>query len=339
MSGQGVCTLYKWPECWGLPSLSPACIQAEAYLRLSGANFTVEVCSTSSSSPTGQLPALEREAYISPAESDEFASAASVIAYAKKHVRDLDSHLSLGQRADLLAFTTLVESRLNVATTLTTWCEARGFAEIKKAAYGGKLPFPLSQLIPWSKQREVRKRLEQHADMEQVYSAAVEVLDALSDRLRSCSSTFFFGEQPTSLDALLAGHLLYYRSSPAVAPVLQEKVQSQPALCDYLDRLTGRYFAMPAVPRAALDGGAGAPSWSDAAKGQKKPSTPKVEPSPAELQFRRHSTYWLVGAGAAVLSYLLMSGRYIQFATIMERAGEDDDGDDEDDEDDEGDDE
>ena len=28
-----------------------------------------------------------------------------------------------------------------------------------QAAYGNKLPFPLSQLIPWSKQREVRKRL------------------------------------------------------------------------------------------------------------------------------------------------------------------------------------
>lgn len=29
MSSQTTVTLYKWPECWGLPSLSAACIQTE----------------------------------------------------------------------------------------------------------------------------------------------------------------------------------------------------------------------------------------------------------------------------------------------------------------------
>ncbi|KXZ56862.1 hypothetical protein GPECTOR_1g778 [Gonium pectorale] len=325
MSGSS-CILFKWPECWGLPSLSPACIQAEAYLRLAGANFAADVCSTSSSSPTGQLPALERDAYISPAEADEFASAAAVIAYAKKHIKDLDAHLSLGQRADMLAFSALIDSRLALATTLTTWCEPRGFKEHKAAAYGNNLPFPLSYLIPWSKQREVQKRFPQHTDMEQVYSGAVQVLDALADRLRATGGAFFFGNEPTSLDALLAGHLMYYRMSPAVAPV-----QSQPALCAYLDRLTGRYFSIPATPRSALESEAG-PSWSEAAKGQKKPQQPKVEPTPAELKFRRHSYYWLLGAGSAIVAYILLSGRYIQFPAVLEQLGEDDGGDEDEDE-------
>ncbi|GLC44359.1 hypothetical protein PLESTB_000477700 [Pleodorina starrii] len=331
MNSQSVCILYKWPECWGLPSLSPACIQAEAYLRLSGVQFAVEVCSTSSSSPTGQLPALERDAYISPGASDEFSSAAAVVAYAKKHIKDLDAHLSLGQRADQLAFTTLIESRLNVATNMTMWCESRGFNELKKAAYGAKLPFPLNQLVPWSRQREVRRRLA-HTDMDQVYPAALEVLDAVSDRLRSGGGPYFFGPQPTSVDALLLGHLLFYRTSPAVAPVLQEKVQSQRVLCEYIERLLGQNFSVPATPRSALESSsAGAASWSDAAKGQKKAPPPAVAPSPAELQFRRHSYYWLLGAGATIVSYILMSGRYIQFATVIDGDGEDEGDDDEED--------
>ncbi|PNW85250.1 hypothetical protein CHLRE_03g177900v5 [Chlamydomonas reinhardtii] len=345
MSGN-VCILYKWPECWGLPSLSPACIQAEAYLRLAGAQFAVEACPTSSSSPTGQLPALERDAFISPAEPDEFAAAGAVLAYAKKHIKDLDAPLSLAQRADLLAFTSLVENRLNVATLMTCWCEPRGFAEMKKAAYGNKLPFPLSQLIPWSKQREVRRRLPAHVEPDQAFADAAAVLDALADRLRSSGAAFFFGSAPSSLDALLAGHLLFYRVSPAAAPVLQDKVLSQPVLCEYLDRLLGRHFALPATPRAALEqgaggsgGGGGGGSWSDAARGQKKAPPPKVEPSAAELTFRRHSTYWLLGAGAAVAAYVLLSGQYVQFATMLEHAAEslDDDGDDGDDDDDGGD--
>ncbi|GIL73226.1 hypothetical protein Vretimale_4833 [Volvox reticuliferus] len=333
MSSQPICIIYKWSDCWGLPSLSPACIQAEAYLRLTGVDFAVEVCSTSSSSPTGQLPALERGAYISPGASDEFASAAAVIAYAKKHIKDLDAHLSLSQRADLLAFANLIESRLNVATNVTMWCEGRGFSELKKAAYSGKLPFPLNQLVPWSKQREVRRRLAQ-TDMDQVYPNALEVLDAIADRLRSTGGPFLFGAKPTTVDALLMGHLLFYRLSPAVAPVLQDKVQSQRVLCEYVDRLLGQNFSVPALPRSALEASTNeAPSWTDAAKGQKKPTPTVVEPSPAEQQFRRHSYYWLLGAGAAIASYILLSGRYIQFATVMEQAGEDEADNDDDEED------
>lgn len=74
--------------------------------------------------------------YLSPADRDEFQTARDIISYAKKHIRDLDASLSLGQRADLLAFSSLVETRLDVATTLTTWVEARGFSEYKKVCCG-----------------------------------------------------------------------------------------------------------------------------------------------------------------------------------------------------------
>ncbi|EFJ52093.1 hypothetical protein VOLCADRAFT_120339 [Volvox carteri f. nagariensis] len=198
------------------------------------------------------------------------------------------------------------------------WCESRGFNIVKKAAYGTKLPFPLNQLVPWSKQREVRRRLAQ-TDMDQVYPRAMEVLDAVADHLRSTGAPFFFGSHPTSLDALLLGHLLFYRLSPASAPVLQDKVQSQRVLCEYVDRLMSLNFLTPATPRSAIESGTGGPSWSDAARGQKKTPAPTVEPSSAERQFRRHSYYWLLGAGTAIASYVLLSGRYIQFATVMEQ--------------------
>jgi metaxin len=61
----------------------------------------------------------------------------------------------------------------------------------------------------------------------QAYQGAVEVLAAVADRLRASTSRFFFGNTPSSLDALLFGHLAFYRHSPVAAPVLREKVNQQ----------------------------------------------------------------------------------------------------------------
>jgi metaxin len=58
----------------------------------------------------------------------------------------------------------------------------------------------------------------------QVYSEACEVLSALADKLRSSEGRYVFGTKPSSLDALLFGHLIFYRTSPAAAPVLKAKV-------------------------------------------------------------------------------------------------------------------
>jgi hypothetical protein len=63
----------------------------------------------------------------------------------------------------------------------------------------------------------------------------VQALSAVSDRLRASSGRFFFGAQPSSLDALLWGHLAFYAHSPVAAPVLRDKVggavQGSSCLC------------------------------------------------------------------------------------------------------------
>ena len=80
----------------------------------------------------GQLPAFERHEYVSSQEADDFAAARAIIAYARKNVKDLDAQLPPAQHADVLAFSVMVDARLNVATTACIWLEPRGFAEFKK---------------------------------------------------------------------------------------------------------------------------------------------------------------------------------------------------------------
>lgn len=65
----------------------------------------------------------------------------------------------------------------------------------------------------------------------QAYQGALQSLGAIADRLRASSGRFFFGDKPSSLDALLFGHLAFYKHSPVAAPALRDKVGCVCVLC------------------------------------------------------------------------------------------------------------
>lgn len=76
---------------------------------------------------------MECGAELSSVEVDECAAARSVFVFARKHARDLDVGLTAAQRAELMAFSTLLD-KLVVATAISLWCEPKGFAEYKKVS-------------------------------------------------------------------------------------------------------------------------------------------------------------------------------------------------------------
>ncbi len=83
----------------------------------------------------GCVPALDTGSEVVPAPKaggDLAAAAALVGALLSTGVADLDSWLSPPQRAERLAFATLLSSRLEPASQFTTWLEPRGFREFRK---------------------------------------------------------------------------------------------------------------------------------------------------------------------------------------------------------------
>ncbi|KAL6764095.1 hypothetical protein V8C86DRAFT_2482104 [Haematococcus lacustris] len=343
--------LYSLPPAWGLASASPACAQIEAYLRLAGVSFEVQQCASSSRSPTGQLPALEHAAQVSVRAATEFSASRACIALAQQAVHDLDAHLTMAQRAELLAFSSLVESKLETATLYSMWCESKGCSEYIKAAFSGT-PFPLNYLLAWGQRSAVQRRLA-NLSPDTVYVEACSTLAALADKMRAGGGPYIMGARPCSLDALLAGHLPFYRYSSAAAAALKDKVCSCPVLTQYLQQLEPRVLppagssssraqprgrqASPGGPGGGAADGTASTSqqegggWSDAARGKPKPSRP-AEPTPAELEFKRKSWWWLAGAGSVTLGYVLLSGRYIDVQALsqaLSQADEDDEDEDE----------
>ncbi|KAJ9527394.1 hypothetical protein QJQ45_025663 [Haematococcus lacustris] len=330
--------LYSLPPAWGLASASPGCAQ-------------IEVSAEQLRGVRGQLPALEHAAQVSVRAATEFSASQACIALAQQAVHDLDAHLTMAQRAELLAFSSLVESKLETATLYSMWCESKGCSEYIKAAFSGT-PFPLNYLLAWGQRSASQRRLA-NISPDTVYVEACSTLAALADKMRAGGGPYIMGARPCSLDALLAGHLLFYRYSSAAAAALKDKVVcSCPVLTQYLQQLEPRVLppagsssraqprgrqASPGGPGGGAADGAASTSqqegggWSDAARGKPKPSRP-AEPTPAELEFKRKSWWWLAGAGSVTLGYVLLSGRYIDVQALsqaLSQADEDDEDEDE----------
>jgi Outer mitochondrial membrane transport complex protein len=78
----------------------------------------------------GQLPALDHGEVLVPNDgSCDFEAAKAIIAHLQATTVDLDAALTPAQRAELVAFHSLLTEKLEPATVFTTWCEDHSFKQ------------------------------------------------------------------------------------------------------------------------------------------------------------------------------------------------------------------
>lgn len=277
--------------------------------------FAVQDCPWGSSSPTGQVPALDTEGgYLigsDDAESiaSQFEGAREIINHLQ-HTRitaNLDSHLSPAALADSLSFITLLETKVIPALLYTTWCEDEAYSRLTRPAMGMNLPFPLSRWLPYSARKGVRAQLGS-ASSEDIYKGACKALDAVSARLvQAANDGYFFGDQPSTLDSHLFACLAYLRSAPVVHPDLRKKFESHSALVRYVDRVGGQVFSAP-VPSAEQVEMKWS-SWGTATGRGGGGSGGASSSFSTEINYK--GKLWLIGAAVSIAGYVLLSGQYI----------------------------
>ena len=77
---------------------------------------------------SGHQPAVDTSGEIV-AEDEAYQSARAIIQHLQQQTKDIDAELSDFDRADLIAFQTLVQNALEPATQYTLWCEAESFSK------------------------------------------------------------------------------------------------------------------------------------------------------------------------------------------------------------------
>ncbi|XP_072346788.1 metaxin-1b [Scyliorhinus torazame] len=235
--------LFCWKGDWGLPSVDSESLTVLAYARFSGAPLRVHKLSNPWKSPSGVLPALKTE-------EDVVSQPVQILAYLRKRKYNADYGLSATQGADTLAFASLIEEKLLPALIYMFWVDSKNYVSFTRPWYGEAIPFPLNFFLPNRMHTRFLERLrlirggqwndnEEEAENE-IYKEARECLTLLSQRLGS--DKFFFGNSPSSLDAIVFGHLAPLLKAKLPNSKLQQHLRSLDNLCILCTSILGLYF-------------------------------------------------------------------------------------------------
>jgi hypothetical protein len=107
-----------------------------------------------------------------------------------------------------------------------------------------KRRFPLNWWVPRQFKIEVLKKLELAGLLkmseEEVYKIAAGIYADLSNKLGDKS--YFFGDHPSTLDAIVFGFLMSEDNAKVPNPHLQKLIRSHRNLADFLNRVLDLYF-------------------------------------------------------------------------------------------------
>ncbi|TPX33739.1 hypothetical protein SmJEL517_g03484 [Synchytrium microbalum] len=203
--------LYCFPadKEFHVPTRDPFSLVVQAYLSMTGAQYTLVETTDTNISKTGELPMLKDGA-------DSICGAANIISY-----------------------TTLVEEILYDAWLYTRWVES---AKAENERTDESLLYrtlPVKPVVSYFTHYDpagVKARLSQYRNSDEVYKAVNEAYESISAKLDS--KDYFFGKLATSLDAHLYGHLTFHAIRTLPAPHLFAALDfSHPSLLAYTARV------------------------------------------------------------------------------------------------------
>mmetsp|Transcript_194 Transcript_194/g.429 ORF Transcript_194/g.429 Transcript_194/m.429 type:complete len:309 (+) Transcript_194:319-1245(+) len=291
-------------ECpaWGMPSLNPGDTAALVLLRFNG--IPVHVISTAqlnpSVSPVDTCVILKEDIEEGLPSLSGFGDV-----YGTLKLRNLgaDFRLTRAQKAEARAFCSMIASKLGSGSLAEAWAIEDNFFSGTAQAYAAELPLVLRPFIPKLRRSFVRKHMPSNRTEEDIISDAEECIAALESRIGSRSS-FFYGTEPTALDALSFAYTLFVMLAPC--PRLRGALRKAPNLVQHTARVSESYFPSSAfsVPdMAELEGAQ--PRNATQTKSETKTSS-DTRLSPAEALRREWNRYFLGACAASFVGYLLI---------------------------------
>ncbi|KAB0804790.1 hypothetical protein PPYR_01760 [Photinus pyralis] len=214
------------------------CLAVQAFLRM--CNLTFEVVSKSNAefmSPSGKVPFIRCGAFV-------ISELEPIVQFVNTKGISLTSELESDQKSDMRAYMSLVHNVLENSELYLCWCDKETYNEVTKPRNGSVYPWPLNHLQTWTKKSHVIKRLKMMGwfskTIDQVYHEVENCCQALADRLEG--KEFFFGKNPTELDALIFGHLFTILTTPLPNSHIANIVRNFPSLINLVQRVEKDYF-------------------------------------------------------------------------------------------------
>lgn len=228
--------LHQPKGAWGEPSLSPFCIKLECYLRMAEIPYEVRPPEMLKA-PKGKIPYVELDGKLvgdSQLIIDELVS---------RYGDRLDHALSREQRALARVTRRAIEEGGYFVGLYARWGDPAGW-EVLRPAFARATGIP--ELALWLVRRRVSASLHGQGTgrhtQEEIYRVGMADWSAVSDLLGD--KPFFFGDRPTSIDAVLFGFYTATTAFPYESP-LKKHVLTLGNLVAHRDRVRSRFFDGP----------------------------------------------------------------------------------------------
>ncbi|MGH6912677.1 MAG: glutathione S-transferase family protein, partial [Geminicoccales bacterium] len=194
--------LYQFPPAFGR-NVSPFTLKLETWLKIARLPYEVVEIQNPRRAPKGKLPFIEDE------DGTVIGDSSLIIEHLERtRGIDADGELVPAQRAQAVALQRLLEDHFYFILSWSRWIDPEGWRTFAPALFGF-LPPGADRLLPLLLRRRMRRDLRaqglgRHRQAE-VYAQGRADLEAVSIMLGERS--FFFGERPTTTDAIAYGFL------------------------------------------------------------------------------------------------------------------------------------
>jgi glutathione S-transferase len=247
MTNSAPIKLFQFPRMFAIPNLSPFCCKLETWLRITGIPYETVDTPDPRKGPKGKLPFIE-DAGVRIADT-------SIIVDHLVRTRgvDPDARLDASQRATALLVQRTLEEHFAFVAAYTHLVRAGGVQHTR--ARFDPVPSFIRPLVVHTVERQIKKLLWyqgilRHSDREIIDSGLRDwraVVAVMSD------GPFFFGNEPTSIDATVFGALATTVLTPIESPI-RDFLTSQPGCVAYAERMRTRFFPELAAVSSRDDG-------------------------------------------------------------------------------------
>lgn len=208
--------------------------EIQAYVRMSKIKYLhVQNSNYPSYDATGELPQLKDGNFI--------CSRYEILPHLQTHHVNLDIHKSKMELAEIFSFSNMITTTLHHVLLFSRWMDPTNYTEVFKPLLSSALPFPLSLFLPSQYQKKMANKCYSFGftDKSYVYAQARDCYTSLSDKL--ADQMYFFGDEPTSLDALVFGHVVHALNDIRLKEVL---IMYGSALISFAERIKTVFFTV-----------------------------------------------------------------------------------------------
>lgn len=236
-------TLYTGLSLWGLPSISPACMELETWLRMAKLPYKALIVTAQefAAAPKGKIPFIDYKGKL-------FGDATLIIEMLKQTEGvDLDARLTPTERAISLAFRRMLKENTYWGGVHIRYNMEENWQHYQEVLANAVFPeVPTEEWEPFVKgmRESFLSQMYSHGmgrhRSEEIVQFICADFQALSDFL--ADKPFFMGDQPTTLDATAYAYIGNFIKPPYSSSIVDYVLQLE-NLCQHYERMNQQFFS------------------------------------------------------------------------------------------------